>query len=121
MVFLKIYLGLFALLGAVITAVDANLYRYWAYRIDGTLIPYIMSPTEAAASVTFTDVVISLVVLAIMCTLGVWLYMRSVRGFAIPKVATLPLRGVITLVMLLACGFTFLGIRGGTSRAVLKG
>ncbi|MFR9651363.1 MAG: sulfatase-like hydrolase/transferase [Rikenellaceae bacterium] len=114
---MRIYLSVIALLVAIITGVDANLYRYWGYRVDGTLIPFLTSPTEAAASIGLVDLFIGFGVAIVVGTAGIYLFWRSVRGFVAPRLGLMH-RVYATLFLLLCGGFIFIGIRGGFSRAV---
>ncbi len=79
-----------------------------------------MTPTEAAASVTFIDVVIALGIFIFMSALGIWLFLKSTRSFAIPKIDAIKERAITTLVMLVLCLGTFYGIRASVTRAVGK-
>ena len=51
------YFAAMAILVSLIVAVDMGLFRYWGYRIDSTIFPYLATPKEAAASVTWGDLI----------------------------------------------------------------
>ena len=49
------YFAVMAFIVALIVAVDMGLFRHWSFRLDSTIIPYLRTPKEAAASVTWSD------------------------------------------------------------------
>ncbi len=113
---LRLYFVPVALLAAAIYAVDLGLYGYWGYRVDASLLPYLQTPREAAASLTAADWFLGstafLVILAGFCTLFLGLTARL----------RLPLlernrRLWATPLLLLLGGLCFLAIRGGVSVA----
>ncbi len=114
---LYIYLLLIALINALVTTVDATLYGYWGYRIDATLLPYLATPKEAAASVALGDIISSVVIFSIMISGSLWLYHRSVRGFSLERLSAKE-RVFATPIVLLLMGVAFLSIRGGVSASV---
>ncbi len=111
------YLAIITLAMGIIASVDINLYGYWGYRIDATLLPYLSTPSEAAASVTFSDVVLSLSILLSILFVARQLYHWAVRDFGIFKISW-RYRISNTLGLLLLGGFLFLGIRGGVGESV---
>lgn len=112
-----IYLTITSIIIAVISSVDLNLYRYWGYRVDATLIPYLLSPSEAAASLGFLDYVIALSSLSVLLVASFFGYRWAIRGVGFTKIPLLR-RGLYTLSLLLLSGFIFIGIRGGVDESV---
>ncbi len=115
-----ILMGYFALIStitALIVAIDANLYSYWGYRIDATLIPYLTSAKDAAASLTFGDVALATTIFAAVISASIYLYFKAIRHYEITSM-TLRQRSLATPLLLLVAGFVFLGIRGGVSASV---
>ena len=52
---LNIYFFAIAVVASLMVAVDFGLFRHWGFRLDSTIIPYLATPKEAAASVTWSD------------------------------------------------------------------
>ena len=53
---LTVYFSLIALVTAAIFAVDLNLYGYWGFRLDGSVLIYLADPGEALASASWGEV-----------------------------------------------------------------
>ena len=49
---MTIYFAIMVFAVALIVAVDMGLFRHWDFRLDSTIIPYLRTPKEAAASGT---------------------------------------------------------------------
>lgn len=111
------YLLIVSAIYAIICGIDANLYGYWGYRIDSTLIPYLATPTEAAASISTRDVVIGLGVMLIIFTISAILYRWAVKSFQIVKIS-IAYRVADSVALILAAGVVFVGIRGGVEESV---
>ncbi|MFI3306159.1 MAG: LTA synthase family protein [Rikenellaceae bacterium] len=73
----RVYLAAVALVVAAVTTVDANLFGYWGYRLDATILPYLASPTEAAASVSVADIAVGALLFFAALIPSVWLFWRS--------------------------------------------
>ena len=113
---LKGYFAIMAFVVALLVAVDMALFRHWGFRLDSTIIPYLRTPKEAAASVTWGDVWPTILLFA---GYGVLLFFawcptrkiyRAVRD-------TLRERMMSTFTLLLTGGLLFLAIRGGVDTA----
>ncbi len=116
-VLIRTYLTLISFVYAIITAVDITLYGYWGYRIDATLLPYLTSPTDAAASVTMGDILLSTVVFVVMMVVSQCLFRLSTRDIGVSKLTVVE-RVEIDMALLLLGGVLFIAIRGGISEAV---
>lgn len=101
---------------AAVVAVDIELYTYWGFRIDGTILIYLSDPKEAAASLGVWQTVRQLLLCAAIAAAMLWVYVRIVHELFDSR----RLRGrlLATLGMLLLGGLCFLAIRGGTTVAV---
>ena len=113
---LKVYFGIMAFLSSLIVAVDMGLFRHWDFRIDSTIIPYLRTPKEAAASVTWGDLwpTVLLFVLYGAMLFVVW---RPIAEFYRSHRESIGRRIGSTAVMLFAGGLVFLAIRGGVDTA----
>ena len=113
---LKGYFSIMAVLIALIVAVDMGLFRYWAFRIDSTIFPYLASPKEAAASVTWGDLIPAVVLFFAYAAL-MFVAWRPIGDFYRPtKLGFLARTGEFA-VMLVVGGLVFLAVRGGVSPA----
>ena len=113
---LKIYFGIMAFLSSLIVAVDMGLFRHWDFRIDSTIIPYLRTPKEAAASVTWGDLWPTMLLFVLYGTLlfAVW---RPIAEFYRAHKESIGRHIGSTAVMLFAGGLVFLAIRGGVDTA----
>jgi phosphoglycerol transferase MdoB-like AlkP superfamily enzyme len=101
---------------ALIVAVDIGLFRYWGFRIDSTIFPYLASPKEAAASVTWGDFIPTTILFLIY---GVVMFVawRPVAKLYRQAKESLKIRLLSTLSLLFVGGLLFLAIRGGVGPA----
>ena len=110
---LNAYFALMSAAVAVIVAVDLGLYRYWGFRLDDTVLFYLRTPEEAAASVTWHDVWPQIIVTAAYTALMIFVY-RRIAALYTADTLRLWRRIGATLVLLFGGGLLFLAIRGGT-------
>ena len=114
---LTVYFVLVAVTTAVIFAVDVALYEHWGFRLDATVLIYLVDPKEAMASVDFWLGVRQTLLAAAYAALMVWAYRRILRIFDGRTVGwRLALPGSLVVVVL--AGFDFLAIRGGLGASV---
>ena len=113
---LTVYFSLIALVTAAIFAVDLNLYGYWGFRLDGSVLIYLADPGEALASASWGEVLRQILIMLVYAGAMIWSYRWILRLF---RVEPVPLRGrvVPTVAALLIGGLTFLAIRGGVTVA----
>ena len=96
---------------SVIFAVNLGLYGYWAFPLDASVLQYLASPKEAAASITlsewtgYTAVAVAYFVAMAAC------YRRLLRGYH-PETKTEKRIAPSIILLFLGC-CTFLSIRGG--------
>lgn len=71
------YLAIF--IAALLAAVDFELFSKWGSRVDSTLLPYLRTPREAAASAESSPVALLALLLVAFVALGVWGHRRIVE------------------------------------------
>lgn len=111
--------GYFILISFVISllvAVDMGLFRHWGFRLDATILPYLKTPEEAAASVTWSDLWPTTLLFFCYGALMFFALRPTINLYRAER-PTLHKRIASTLAMLLVGGFLFLAIRGGTATA----
>lgn len=110
---LNIYFFAIAVVASLMVAVDFGLFRHWGFRLDSTIIPYLATPKEAAASVTWSDlwptVLLFFAYAALM--IAIW---RGVAKIYRSERASILRRAGQTIIWLIVGGLIFLAIRGGT-------
>ena len=113
---MRSYFGVMAILLSLLVAIDMGLFRHWDFRLDSTILPYLATPKEAAASLVWGDVWPTTLLFVLYAALlyAVWrpiikIYRQVKQG----------LKGRIgsTLALLLTGGLLFLAIRGGVDTA----
>ena len=105
---LNIYFAVISVAVAVIVAVDLALYRYWGFRLDDTILLYLKTPEEAAASITWSDVWPQIIVIAAYTALMVFVYRRLITLYTNDSL-TLWRRIGSTLILLFGGGLLFSG------------
>lgn len=117
---------------------NASLYPYWKYPLDSTpLFYFFTSPTDAIASVSIWQVILSIVILIVL-TIGVWFTLRM-RGEKRQQYSRYAYgygglgsgkrnrfddfdrhRGRTSIILLLLTGLLFLPIRGGITVSTMN-
>ena len=113
---LKGYFVIIALVASLLVAVDMGLFRYWDFRLDNTIIPYLRTPKEAAASVTWGDLWPTLLLFAAYAALMIYALWPATKIYRAVKLS-ITTRLIGTLALLLTGGLLFLAIRGGAGTA----
>ena len=110
---LNTYFVIIALVASLMVAVDLGLFRYWGFRLDSTIIPYLATPKEAAASVTWSDLwpAVLLFVAYAALMIAVW---RGVTNIYRSERVSILRRTLHTAIWIVVGGLIFLAIRGGT-------
>ncbi|MBQ1253925.1 MAG: sulfatase-like hydrolase/transferase [Alistipes sp.] len=101
---------------ALIVAVDIGLFRYWGFRIDSTIFPYLATPKEAAASVTWGDFIPATTFFLIYGAV-MFLAWRPLYRLYATKKESLKQRILSTSALIFVGGLLFLAIRGGVGPA----
>ena len=113
---LTAYFAVMAFISSLIVAVDMGLFRHWGFRLDSTVIPYLRTPKEAAASVTRGDLWPTILLFVAYGALLFWAW-RPLAKLYRKVEQTLRKRLLSTATMLLMGGLLFLAIRGGLDTA----
>ncbi|MBR2007920.1 MAG: LTA synthase family protein [Alistipes sp.] len=113
---LNTYFVIIALVASLMVAVDFGLFRHWGFRLDSTILPYLATPKEAAASMTWRDLwpAVLLFVAYAALMIAVW---RGVVAIYRSAKANLLHRILYTIIWIVVGGLIFLAIRGGTGTA----
>ena len=112
---LKIYLPLAAAASAVAFALNLGLYGYWAFPLDGSILQFLATPKEAAASVTLAEWAGYTFAAAAYFAALQFCYSRTLRLLDTRRHEH---RIVSTALLLLLAGLDFLAIRGGVTVTV---
>ena len=109
---LNAYFAIIAVIASLIVAFDIGLFAYWGFRLDSTILLYLASPKEAAASATWRDLwpPILLFVAYAALLISVW---RPISRIYKAERQSIVGRLLTTVVMLVVGGLVFLAIRGG--------
>jgi phosphoglycerol transferase MdoB-like AlkP superfamily enzyme len=75
---IKIYTIVFILISSGLIAADLELFKNWGYRIDDTFLKYLMSPNEAAASVSSYPVFTLVSIFLIFSFLSIYIFNKKV-------------------------------------------
>ena len=110
---LNTYFVIIALVASLIVAVDFGLFRHWGFRLDSTIIPYLATPKEAAASVTWSDLWPAVLLFVAYAALMIAVWRGVVKIYHSEKVYLLR-RALHTTIWIVVGGLIFLAIRGGT-------
>lgn len=113
---MKCYFAIMAFVVALIVSVDMGLFRHWDFRLDSTIIPYLRTPKEAAASVTWGDLWPTIILFCCYGALLYWAWRPISKIYRVVKQGTAQ-RIISSIAMLLLGGFLFLAIRGGVDTA----
>ena len=115
---LKVYFWIVSLFSAMIFAVDLGLYEHWGFRIDSTILIYLVDPKEAMASVDWAMGVTYTLVFILWTALMVWCYNRWVVGWFDGEKLAWRKALLWTPVVILLGGMDFVAVRGGVSASV---
>ncbi len=110
------YFAAMAFVVALIVAVDIGLFRCWGFRIDSTIFPYLATPKEAAASVTWGDFIPATTFFLIYGAV-MFLAWRPLYRLYAAKKESLKQCILSTSALIFVGGLLFLAIRGGVGPA----
>ena len=113
---LNTYFVIIALVASLMVAVDFGLFRYWGFRLDSTILPYLATPKEAVASVTWSDLWPAVLLFVAYAALMIAVWRGVVKIYHSAK-ANLLHRILHTTIWIVVGGLIFLAIRGGTGTA----
>lgn len=110
------YFVIISLIVSLLVALDMGLFRHWGFRLDATILPYLKTPEEAAASVTWGDLWPTVLLFIAYATLMIFALRPTANLYRAERPS--PIRRFSGLIsMLLLGGLLFLAIRGGTGTA----
>ncbi len=113
---LSTYFVAISLIVSLLVAVDMGLFAHWNFRLDSTLLQYLRTPKEAAASMTWGDLGPALLLFAGYAALMIYALRPAAKIYRAVKLSiTTRIWG--TLALLLTGGLLFLAIRGGVGTA----
>lgn len=113
---LTVYFALVSLFSAAVFAVDLGLYGYWGFRIDSSVLLYLKTPREAAASVTLREWIVQGTFFLVTAGVMFLVYRRLLDLLRTPRLSLSSRFGGSAALLLLG-GLLFLAIRGGVSVA----
>lgn len=111
-IFLRWYTYIIIIISSCIIVADTLLYKYWGYRMDYTAFLYLKTPKEAAASVTFLQIIQVLAGILIFTSLFIYLYNRFIDSLTTGYEKIKPMVPGL-LFFLLLWGSLIIPIRGG--------
>ncbi|MRT93056.1 LTA synthase family protein [Ancylomarina sp. 16SWW S1-10-2] len=113
----QILYGLLLLVSLSIVVPNLELFRNWGFHIDGTILSYLKTPKEAAASTTISTFIILFVIFIAMYIIG----FKLLNKFVIKRLdAIVPAKLKFFPVMLLITASMIIPIRGGLGIAPMN-
>lgn len=112
-IMLNTYFTIISAVTALIISVDMVLFGYWGFRLDSTVLLYLQTPKEAAASITAADLWPAVLLFAACAAAMIAAYSLISRLYRCEKESPAR-RAASSLALLLAGGFLLLAVRGGT-------
>lgn len=113
---LKVYFWVATLVVALIFVIDIELYSYWQFRLDTTVLFYMQSPTNAMASVPVSLFIRQCLLMVVYMSIMYQFLVRLVLPLypaGQTRVTTKKLSGSLALVLM--GGLIFIAIRGGVT------
>ena len=114
----QVWLYVAAALIAISFAVNLGLYEFWGFPLDASILQYLATPKQAAASVTLRQFVVQCVVAIVYFAVLAYAYRAILRLLDTTDVGKKWWRVAWAIVVLLFVGVDFLAIRGGVTTAV---
>ena len=109
---------IFIIIFSIIGICDCELYRNWGFRMDSTVLMYLKTPKEAAASTPVWLTAIFLVWIAVFC----WLSIKAYRKFVSERIKKLePESWKVLPAMVFVCALLVIPIRGGFGMPIRAG
>ncbi|MGN0007165.1 MAG: LTA synthase family protein [Alistipes sp.] len=114
---IKWYLLLAAAAASLVFVGNLGLYEYWAFPLDVSVMQYLATPKEAAASITLLQMADYTLLFIASFALSAWCYLSVLRLFnpSAGKSDKTVVRIVHSIAVLFLGGLAFLAIRGGIS------
>ena len=75
---IKFYTILFILISSWLISSDLELFKNWGYRLDDTFLKYLLSPTEAAASISSYPILLLFIVFLIFSITSIYIFNKLI-------------------------------------------
>lgn len=116
---LKVYFLIISLLTTIIFVADMELYSFWRFRLDATVLAYIGSPSGVVAGISWWKV------FGLVCLTGGWAWMQYflLNRWIVKPVACLEQsqrKWTEPVFILLLMGVVFVAIRGGVTTSTMN-
>jgi phosphoglycerol transferase MdoB-like AlkP superfamily enzyme len=118
-VFMKFYTYFLIIIFTVIIVVDAELYTFWGFRMDSSLLDYLKTPKDAMASVDTPLVIYFIISFLLLAGLSIYLFKKLIYG-AFNNFERLKYWYFDSVLFLLLLGSMIIPIRGGFSVAAMN-
>lgn len=92
---------------------DSALYSFWQFKLDASVLFYLQSPKDAAASTPISYIIVKVLEIIIYTTLIAWLLIKATPR----KFSPVSNRPIAVICILLVAGCDFLAIRGGLGKS----
>ncbi|MDR2009737.1 MAG: sulfatase-like hydrolase/transferase [Bacteroidales bacterium] len=113
---LNIFTGIMIAIVSLIIIGDAEVYKYWAFRLDNSPLKYLNTPELIIASTTTLRIVFLFFIYLIFCLVSYFLYSRLISG----KIKNTQNEKFYSIFYLLIAGILFIPIRGGVGIAPIN-
>lgn len=107
---LKVYYIIVAILLSAIFTIDLELFGFWDFRFDASVLLYMQKPREAVASIGLGTIVLYTSFFILSASLLIFALLRFHRRY-FSSAAVRPFRQITLVLLLLSGGFLFLGMR----------
>ena len=119
MVFMKFYTYLLIILFTVIIVIDAELYTYWGFRMDSSLIYYLKTPKDAMASIDTRLILYFVISFLLFAGLAIYSFKKLIYD-TFNKFERLKYWYFKAVVFMLLLGSMVIPIRGGFGVAAMN-
>jgi phosphoglycerol transferase MdoB-like AlkP superfamily enzyme len=117
--FVRYYTWIILLISSLIIAGDSTLYSYWGFRMDYTPLLYLITPKDAAASITTGQIIVFCVTVILLPMVFGLLYNRLIdRRFSESKITRYKLP--VSLIFIILFCSLIIPLRGGFGLAPIN-
>ena len=78
----RVYSYLAIIFAAILATTDVELFSKWGARVDSSLLPYLRTPSEAAASAESSPIALLVLLLIVLIAIGIYCYEQLVDAHA---------------------------------------
>lgn len=107
-----------AVLSALAFTANLALYEYWGFPLDASVLQFLATPREAAASVTAADALKAATAFAAWFAITEWCWIRILKMWRHDRNHDRRSATLWTLLLLFGAALDFLAIRGGVTESV---